>query len=145
MQPMVSPDARQCYNSGTRYKNCYCKSRSPAPACISEKKTFFFCNKVYLVAFMHLPHLLATEVARTRYHQYHASHNFGRTIIKVIMSHEDAWELCTVVFWARTLLLCRKKDFDIQTSLLKSLSCMIKLTIRQQWLGAARTLEWLHF
>jgi len=48
-------------------------------------------------------------------------------------------------FWARTLLLWRKKDFDIKTSLLKSLSYMIKVTIKQRGLEATKTLEWLHF
>jgi hypothetical protein len=43
-------------------------------------------------------------------------------------------------FWARTLLLWRKQDFDIKTSLLKSLSCMMKVTIKQRGLGATTTL-----
>ena len=58
---------------------------------------------------------------------------------------QDGTELCTVAFWARTLLLWRKQDFDIKTSLLKSLSYMIKVTIKQRGLEATKTLEWLHF
>ena len=58
---------------------------------------------------------------------------------------QDGTELCTVAFWARTLLLWRKKDFDIKTSLLPSLSYMMKVTIKQIGLGATTILEWLCF
>ena len=49
---------------------------------------------------------------------------------------QDGTELCTVAFWTRTLLgvLWRKQDFDIKTSFLKSLSCMMKMTIEQRGL-----------
>ena len=57
----------------------------------------------------------------------------------------DGTELCTVGFLGKNIAALEKKDFDIKTSLLKSLSYMIKVTIKQRGLEATKTLEWLHF
>jgi hypothetical protein len=63
----------------------------------------------------------------------------GKNELQVTMKSgvvvQDGTELCTVAFWARTLLvLWRKQDVDIRTSFLKSLSCTMKMTIEQRGL-----------
>ena len=66
--------------------------------------------------------------------------------MKAVVVQDGTKLLCVQSgFWGRILLLWRKQDFDIKISLLKSLSCMIKVTIKQRGLGATTTLEWLRF
>jgi hypothetical protein len=58
----------------------------------------------------------------------------------------DGTELYTVGFLGQEQYCFgqNKQDFDFKTSLLKSLSCMKKVAIKQRGLGATITSEWLH-
>ena len=53
-------------------------------------------------------------------------------VMKAAVSEMERTALCTVEFLGKNIAALEKQDFGIKTRLLKSLRCLIKVTIKKE-------------